>query len=263
MPSRTRAAGSHRTAGISLTGRSAWQVHVTASSSGILLGGPPPSGDGGDGGSISAQQALGTSARCGETAARSAAFGPADKGRHSASTASSVGRRESRSGRCRVRTRKAVRRLFARVRQRQASVSARGTAKAKARRSLPLPFSTYSAPGGLRQGPGGSAKSSTEATTCGNGEHYVRVLSTYGGRGDVEPRVGPAVRSRALGAVTQECTSPGWTERSAEATQEVQSETRTRRTRDSTELSTHVKTPVMRSVSALLPQNTTASEASR
>src|ERR1700682_960949 len=34
-----------------------------------------------------------------------------------------------------------------------------------------------------------------------NGRHEMRVLlSTYGSRGDVEPMVGPAVRSRALGA---------------------------------------------------------------
>lgn len=41
--------------------------------------------------------------------------------------------------------------------------------KAKARRCLSLPVSTYSAPGGLRQDPGGGAKSSAEATACGNG----------------------------------------------------------------------------------------------
>lgn len=40
--------------------------------------------------------------------------------------------------------------------------------KAKARRSLSLPLLTYSAPGGLRQGPGSGAESSAEATTCGN-----------------------------------------------------------------------------------------------
>ena len=33
----------------------------------------------------------------------------------------------------------------------------------------PIPASTYSAPGGLRQGPGGAAESLAEATTCGKG----------------------------------------------------------------------------------------------
>jgi len=40
--------------------------------------------------------------------------------------------------------------------------------KTRARRTLSLPSSTYSAPGGLRQDPGGGAESSTDATTCGN-----------------------------------------------------------------------------------------------
>ncbi|AXE79234.1 hypothetical protein C5746_22550 [Streptomyces atratus] len=31
-----------------------------------------------------------------------------------------------------------------------------------------MPLSTYSAPGGLRQGPGRAAESSAEARTCGN-----------------------------------------------------------------------------------------------
>jgi len=52
-----------------------------------------------------------------------------------------------------------------------------------------LPFLTYSAPGGLRQDRGRTAESSAEATTCGH--EGVRVLlSTYEGRGDVEPLVG-------------------------------------------------------------------------
>lgn len=46
---------------------------------------------------------------------------------------------------------------------------------------FPLPLSTYSPPEGLRQDPGGGAESSTDATTCGNGGHEVRVLSTYEG----------------------------------------------------------------------------------
>ena len=44
------------------------------------------------------------------------------------------------------------------------------TAKGKGKEtSLSLPLLTYSAPGGLRQGPGGAAESSAETTTCGNG----------------------------------------------------------------------------------------------
>jgi hypothetical protein len=64
-----------------------------------------------------------------------------------------------------------------------------------------LPFSTYSAPGGLRQDPGCDPESSAVARTCRNGSTGVRVLlSTYGSRGDVEPLVALAVRLRELGA---------------------------------------------------------------
>jgi vancomycin aglycone glucosyltransferase len=45
----------------------------------------------------------------------------------------------------------------------------------------------------------------------------VRVLlSTYGGRGDVEPLVGLAVRLRALGAEARVCAPPDWSERLAQ-----------------------------------------------
>jgi vancomycin aglycone glucosyltransferase len=45
----------------------------------------------------------------------------------------------------------------------------------------------------------------------------VRVLlSTYGGRGDVEPLVGLAVQLRALGAEVQVCAPPDWAERLAQ-----------------------------------------------
>ena len=42
------------------------------------------------------------------------------------------------------------------------------------------------------------------------------LLSTYGGRGDVEPLVGLAVRLRALGAEVQVCAPPDCAERLAE-----------------------------------------------
>ncbi len=80
-----------------------------------------------------------------------------------------------------------------------------------------FPFLTYSAPGGLRQDPGRDAELPAEARTCGNGGHDVRVLlSTYGGRGDVEPLVGLAVRLRALGAEVRVCAPPDWADRLAQ-----------------------------------------------
>src|SRR4051794_41480679 len=67
-----------------------------------------------------------------------------------------------------------------------------------------LPLLTYSAPGGLRQGPPRAAESSPEARTCtdracGNGGGAVHVvLSTDGWRGDVEPLARLERRSRPL-----------------------------------------------------------------
>jgi len=70
----------------------------------------------------------------------------------------------------------------------------------------PFPLSIYSAPGGLRQGPGGAAQLPAEARTCGNGSRELRVLlSTYGSRGDVEPLVGLVVQLKALGAEVRVC----------------------------------------------------------
>src|SRR6266545_1850930 len=46
-----------------------------------------------------------------------------------------------------------------------------------------------------------------------NGSHEMRVLlSTYGSRGDVEPMVGLAVQSRALGAEVRVCAPPDFAE---------------------------------------------------
>jgi hypothetical protein len=86
----------------------------------------------------------------------------------------------------------------------------------------------------------------------------VRVLSAYGGRGDVEPVVGLAVRSRALGAVVRRCAPPDWAERSADLSEVGQPETRTRLTRGSTEL----EVPVIRSACAV-QRDTAAPEVSR
>ena len=44
------------------------------------------------------------------------------------------------------------------------------------------------------------------ARTYGNGSSEMRVLSTYGSRGDVEPMVGLAVELRAFGA--ERCDAP-------------------------------------------------------
>src|SRR5205814_6944112 len=68
------------------------------------------------------------------------------------------------------------------------------------------PFSTYSVLGGLRQDPGRGAESSAMRV----------LLSTYGGRGDVEPLVGLAVAVQALGAEARVCAPPDWAERLAQ-----------------------------------------------
>ena len=47
------------------------------------------------------------------------------------------------------------------------------------------------------------------------------LLSTYGGRGDVEPLVGLAVRLRELGAEARVCAPPDCAQRHADAVQQV------------------------------------------
>jgi hypothetical protein len=87
----------------------------------------------------------------------------------------------------------------------------------------------------------------------------VRVLlSMYGGRGDVEPVVGLAVRLRAIGAEVRGCAPPDWAERPADLSKGRQPEMGTCPTRGSTEL----ETPMIRSASAVR-RSTTASEVSQ
>ena len=84
------------------------------------------------------------------------------------------------------------------------------------------------------------------------------LLSTYGGRGDVGPLVGLAVRLRALGAEVRVCAPPDWAERPADSSEGRQREMRTCPTRGSAEL----EAPVIRSASAV-QRSTAASEVSR
>ena len=65
-------------------------------------------------------------------------------------------------------------------------------------RSHSLPLLTYSGLGGLPQDPGHAAESSAGPRTDKTRGHDVRVLSTYGGRGDVGPLVELAVRACVL-----------------------------------------------------------------
>lgn len=110
---------------------------------------------------------------------------------------------------------------------------------------LSLPLLTYSALGALRQDPGHGAESSADATTCGNGSTTCVLLSTYGGRGDVDPVVGgggsAGLRGRGAGVSVA-----GLAERQA-AREGRQSEMRTCSTRGSTEF----EAPVIRPTSAV------------
>ena len=69
-------------------------------------------------------------------------------------------------------------------------------------RTVP-PLSTYNAPGGLRQDPGRAPDLPAEAETTDMGVTKMRVLSTYGSRGSVQPVVAPAVQLRTIGAGVQ------------------------------------------------------------
>ena len=84
------------------------------------------------------------------------------------------------------------------------------------------------------------------------------LLSTYGGRGDVEPLVGLAVRLRALGAEVRVCAPPDWGGAPADSSEGRQREMRTCPTRGSAGL----EAPVIRSASAVR-RSTAASEVSR
>ena len=123
--------------------------------------------------------------------------------------------------------------------------------KGKGKQISLLPLSTYSGPGGLRQGPGRAAESAADQKWTKTWGHDVRVLlSTDGGRGD-EPLVGPAVRLRAPGAEVRVCAPPDWSGG-------TQREMRAPRTRGSTLR----ETPVIRPASAG-QRSTAASEVSR
>ncbi|TJZ54241.1 hypothetical protein FCH28_13765 [Streptomyces piniterrae] len=92
------------------------------------------------------------------------------------------------------------------------------------------------------------------------------LLSTYRGRGDVEPVMGPAVQLqlqlqlqfRVLGAEVLGCPPPGWAERPADSSEGRRPRMRTCWTRGSREL----EAPVLRSASAVR-RSTAASEVSQ
>ncbi|RXS65346.1 hypothetical protein EST54_18920 [Streptomyces sioyaensis] len=84
------------------------------------------------------------------------------------------------------------------------------------------------------------------------------LLSTYAGRGDVEPVRGPEVQLRVLGAEVRGCAPPAWTERPADSSEGRQSGMRTCSTRGSTGW----EAPVIRSATAV-QRSTAASEVSQ
>lgn len=89
--------------------------------------------------------------------------------------------------------------------------------------------------------------------------HDVRVLlSTYGGRGDLEPLMGLAVQVRALDPEVRVCAPPDRAQRPADSSEGSQPDMRTCPTRGSTQL----ETPVIRPAIAV-QRNTAASEVSQ
>ena len=84
------------------------------------------------------------------------------------------------------------------------------------------------------------------------------VLSTYGGRYDVEPMVGLAVWLRAPAVEVRVCAPPDRAERPVDSSEGRQQEMRTGPTRGSTKL----ETPTIRSTSAE-QRSTAASEVPR
>ena len=90
------------------------------------------------------------------------------------------------------------------------------------------------------------------------------LLSTYGGRGDVEPVVGPAVRLplRVLGTEVRAYASAGWAERPAGWAEGRQPQVRTPPASGSTNGSTELEVPVIRSAGAVR-RSTAASEVSQ
>ena len=72
----------------------------------------------------------------------------------------------------------------------------------------------------------------------------MRVLSTYGSRGDLKPMAGLAVQLRTLGAEVRVCAPPDWAERPADSSEGRQREMRTCRARGSTLRETPVIRPV-------------------
>jgi hypothetical protein len=140
---------------------------------------------------------------------------------------------------------------------REKVVSPQRTTKAKVGRSHSLPLLAYSRLGGLRQDPGRSAESAAGPRTDEDMGPRRACVSTDGGRGD-EPLVGVAVRLLALGAEVRVCAPPDSAQRPADSSEGRQPETRTCRTRGSTEL----ETPVIRPASAGL-RSTAAPEVSQ
>jgi hypothetical protein len=70
------------------------------------------------------------------------------------------------------------------------------------------PLSEYSAPGTCGKARGVRQHGRVDARNGGNGSHEMRVLSTDGSRGDVEPMAGFALKLPTLGVEVQVYTPP-------------------------------------------------------